>query len=148
MRRPAGRSPIHAVTWRGRWNRAAAGLVPLVVGIVVLAGCSSGSSDSGGSEGSSAPPPAPATVAPYPAPSVPASGAGLVLPPVAGGPPPPPAPTGGVRPGADWPTYHGDATRAGYVASGPDPANPGVAWQTPLDGKVYGSPVVVAGEVV
>src|ERR1700760_2380918 len=109
MPRPAGRSTIHAVTWRGRWNRAAAGLVPLVVGIVVLAGCSSGSSDSGGSEGASAPPAAPATVAPHPAPWVRRWGAGLVRPPVAGGRAPPPAPTGGVRPGADWPTYHGDA---------------------------------------
>jgi outer membrane protein assembly factor BamB len=117
--------------------------VPLVVGVMVLAGCSSGSDDSAGS-----PAPAPATVAAYPAPSVPASGAGLVLPAVAGAPAPPPAPSGGVRPGADWPTYHGDATRAGYVPTGPDPANPAVAWQTPLDGKVYGSPVVVAGEVV
>ncbi|NMO93001.1 PQQ-binding-like beta-propeller repeat protein [Actinomycetospora sp. TBRC 11914] len=135
------------MTRRARWGRWTAALVPTVVGVLVLAGCSSGSSDS--DAGPAAPPPqAPATVAPYPAPSVPASGAGLVLPAVAGAPAPPPTPTGGVRAGADWTTYHGDATRAGYVAAGPDPANPGLAWQTPLDGKVYGSPVVVAGEVV
>lgn len=122
----------------------------MVVGMMVLAGCSSGSSGSSGPDDAATgpPPPALATVAPYPAPSVPASGAGLVLPPVAGAPAPAPAPSGGVRPGADWTTYHGDATRTGYVASGPDPANPALAWQTPLDGKVYGSPVVVAGEVV
>jgi outer membrane protein assembly factor BamB len=140
------RSNIVAVM---RWGRWAAGLVPLMVGVLVLAGCSSGSGGSDPDSGSPAPPaPAPATVAPYPAPAVPASGAGLVLPAVAGAPAPPPAPTGGVRAGADWPSYHGDNTRTGYVAAGPDPANPGVAWQAPLDGKVYGSPVVVAGEVV
>lgn len=53
-----------------------------------------------------------------------------------------------MRPGADWTTYHGDATRTGYVAAGPDPVSPALAWQTSLDGKVYGSPAVVAGEVV
>ncbi|GLZ51878.1 PQQ-binding-like beta-propeller repeat protein [Actinomycetospora sp. NBRC 106378] len=110
--------------------------------VSVLAGCSTGSPPA------PAPAPAPATVAPYPAPEVPASGAGLVLPPISGAAPVTAAPSGGVRPGADWTTYHGDAARDGYVASGPDPSSPALAWQTPLDGKVYGSPVVVAGEVV
>jgi outer membrane protein assembly factor BamB len=146
VRSRARRSTILPVT--GRWSRWSAGLVPLVVGIVVLAGCSSGGSGGGGPESPAPPAAPPATVAPYPAPAVPASGAGLVLPPVGGGPAAPPAPTGGVRPGADWSTYHGDVARTGYVAAGPDPANPALAWQTPLDGKVYGSPVVVAGEVV
>src|ERR1700712_739222 len=140
MRSPARRSTIFAVT--GRWSRWAAGLWPRGVGIVVLTGCPSGGSggraaSSGGASAPSAPPPA--SVAPYPAPSVPASGAGLVLPPVAGGPAAPPPPTGGVRPGADWTTYHGDVARTGYVPSAPDPAGPALAWQTPLDGAVYGS---------
>jgi outer membrane protein assembly factor BamB len=137
----AWRSTIPVMTSQGWWGR----LAPVLVGVVVLAGCSTGSPG----EGPPAPPASPpATVAPYPAPSVPASGAGLVLPPVAGAQAAPPAPSGGVRPGADWPTYHGDVTRTGYIAAGPDPGNPALAWQTPLDGAVYGSPVVVAGEVV
>jgi outer membrane protein assembly factor BamB len=118
--------------------------VALLAGLT-LAGCSSEAS----APAASGPPPTPpATVAPYPPPTVPASGAGLVLPPVAGAPATAPAPSGGVRPGADWTTYHGDVTRTGYVAAGPDPASPALAWQTPLDGAVYGSPVVVAGQVV
>jgi PQQ-like domain len=50
--------------------------------------------------------------------------------------------------GPDWPTYHGDGTRAGYVPQGPDPASPAVAWRAPLDGAVYASPIVVDGLVV
>lgn len=125
-----------------RRRRGLATLAGALVAVVALAGCSSQSA------GSRPPPPAPATVAPDQPPTVPASGAGLVLPPVAGAPATSPAPSGGVRPGADWTTYHGDVTRTGYVAAGPDPVSPALAWQTPLDGAVYGSPVVVAGEVV
>ncbi|GAA4794366.1 hypothetical protein GCM10023200_32910 [Actinomycetospora chlora] len=121
-------------------------LTGALVAALALAACSSGPS-AGGPAPTAAPAP-PATVAPYPPPEVPASGAGLVLPPVAGQPAPTVAPSGGVRPGADWTTYHGDATRDGYVPSGPDPVSPALAWQTPLDGAVYGSPAVVAGEVV
>ncbi|GAA1310177.1 PQQ-binding-like beta-propeller repeat protein [Pseudonocardia xinjiangensis] len=50
--------------------------------------------------------------------------------------------------GADWTTYHGDATRAGYVPDGPDPAAPAVAWRADLDGAVYASPIVVGGLLV
>jgi outer membrane protein assembly factor BamB len=79
------------------------------------------------------------------------SGGELTLPPVAStgaSAPPPPASGGGIRPGGDWSTYHGDPTRAGYDRAGPDPISPAVAWQAPLDGKVYASPLVVGGEVV
>jgi outer membrane protein assembly factor BamB len=137
---------VDAQRRRSPWQPTTLVLTALVLA-AVLAGCSSG--PSGSSSGSSSSPAPPlATVAPYPAPSVPASGAGLVLPPVAGAPAAPPAPSGGVRPGADWTTYHGDVTRTGYVAAGPDPASPALAWQTPLDGAVYGSPVMVAGEAI
>lgn len=130
------------MTQRGSSRRRGPVAAAAIAALLVLAACSSGAS------GEAPPAPAPATVAPYPAPDVPASGAGLVLPPIAGAPAAAPAPTGGVRPGADWTTYHGDGARTGYVAAGPDPVNPALAWATPLDGKVYGSPVVVAGEVV
>ena len=54
----------------------------------------------------------------------------------------------GLRLGADWPTYHGDTSRSGYRAGGPDPEHPVVAWQARLDGKVYASPLVVGGTVI
>ena len=54
----------------------------------------------------------------------------------------------GLTLGADWPTYHGDPTRAGYRPDGPPPAAPAVAWQVKLDGAVYASPLVVDGLVV
>ncbi len=50
--------------------------------------------------------------------------------------------------GADWPTYHGDTARTGYLAKGPDPASPAVAWKAKLDGQVYASPLVVKGTVL
>jgi outer membrane protein assembly factor BamB len=53
-----------------------------------------------------------------------------------------------VRPASDWTTYHGDLARTGYLPAGPDPSTPGVAWQTPLDGAVYASPLVVGGQVL
>lgn len=55
---------------------------------------------------------------------------------------------GALRLGADWTTYHGDVSRSGYLASGPDPQQPSVAWQARLDGKVYASPLVVGGRVL
>ena len=48
---------------------------------------------------------------------------------------------------ADWTTYGGDAQRSSNVP-GPDPAGPTVAWQAALDGRVYGSPLVVGGRVI
>jgi outer membrane protein assembly factor BamB len=49
----------------------------------------------------------------------------------------------------DWPVYHLDAERTGY-----SPAFPAftetlsAAWSTPLDGAVYGQPLVVHGRVI
>jgi hypothetical protein len=44
----------------------------------------------------------------------------------------------------DWPTYHGDAQRTGYAASlKPVTGSPAPLWNVPLDGAVYGSPVIV-----
>lgn len=48
----------------------------------------------------------------------------------------------------DWTTYHGDPSRRGYVATGPDPSSPRVAWRAALDGKVYASRLVVGGRVI
>jgi len=73
---------------------------------------------------------------------------GLSLPPVAGAPSPPAAKPGHLRLGPDWPTYHHENSRGGYVGAGPDPQAPAVAWQAALDGKVYASPLVVGGRVL
>src|SRR5689334_11839319 len=43
-------------------------------------------------------------------------------------------------PGADWPTYHRDNARSGYLSDMPDPQQLTVAWNTPLDGAVYAEP--------
>lgn len=48
---------------------------------------------------------------------------------------------------ADWTTYGGNAQRSSNVA-GPDPSAAAVAWQAELDGRVYGSPLVVGGRVI
>ena len=127
-----------------RWNRWAAGLVPLVVGVVVLAGCSSASPGCGrrvpGGVG-------PAGAGPGHRGAVPGAvgappGSGLALPPVTGRrPPPPPRTAAGYVPSRDWPTYHGDVTRSGYVAAlARTPPPRLVAWQAALDGKVYCEP--------
>lgn len=53
-----------------------------------------------------------------------------------------------LRLAGDWPTYHGDGARAGFLPDGPDPADPVVAWQARLDGQVYASPIVIGQRVV
>src|SRR5256885_17059059 len=58
-----------------------------------------------------------------------------------------PVPGTDVRLGADWPTYHGDKARSGHLPDRPDPADPVVAWQNPLDGAGYASPLVVGDNV-
>ncbi|MGB8646959.1 MAG: PQQ-binding-like beta-propeller repeat protein [Anaerolineae bacterium] len=57
-----------------------------------------------------------------------------------------PAPTGGNP--VDWPTYHGDLRRTGYVANMPDPRQLKTAWNVPLDGAVYAQPLVIGGHMV
>lgn len=50
---------------------------------------------------------------------------------------------------ADWPTYHGDNTRQGNDSSDPGLAAPVQIWtSSQVDGRVYGSPVIVAGQVI
>ena len=49
---------------------------------------------------------------------------------------------------SNWPTYHGNAARTG-VARGLPPAGPlSVAWSRPLDGAVYGQPLIVGRTVI
>lgn len=48
----------------------------------------------------------------------------------------------------DWPTYHRDNTRSGYVANMPDPHRLTRAWTSTLDGAVYAEPLLAAGHVI
>ena len=49
---------------------------------------------------------------------------------------------------SNWPTYHGNAARTG-VARGLPPAGPlSVAWSRPLDGAVYGQPLIVGRTLI
>jgi outer membrane protein assembly factor BamB len=50
--------------------------------------------------------------------------------------------------GADWTTYHANNARTGYIANAPDPKSLTQAWNTHLDGAVYGEPLVVNGHVI
>jgi outer membrane protein assembly factor BamB len=49
---------------------------------------------------------------------------------------------------ADWPTYHRDNARTGYLPDMPDPQQLKVAWNTPLDGAVYAEPLVIGGHII
>ncbi|MEO8899564.1 MAG: FG-GAP-like repeat-containing protein [Candidatus Dormibacter sp.] len=50
---------------------------------------------------------------------------------------------------ADWPTFHGDNTRQGNDSSDPGLASPNPRWTSAqFDGKVYGQPVVLGGQVI
>lgn len=49
---------------------------------------------------------------------------------------------------ADWPTYHRDPARSGYVPDLPDPHQLTRAWSTELDGAVYAEPLVVGDRVL
>lgn len=70
----------------------------------------------------------------------------------AGGKPAPsrtlPDATGGKFPAASWPAYGGNPSHTG-AASGVPPAGPlRIAWHAPLDGAVYGQPLVIGDLVV
>lgn len=97
----------------------------LVAAVALLSGCGSGSPVSPG-----------------------APSGGLRLPPVSSAAPTTTEGFGPVSLGTDWPTYHGDPSRAGYLPDGPDPRSPAVVWQTRLDGAVYASPLVVGAQVI
>src|SRR5574339_920561 len=60
----------------------------------------------------------------------------------------PPASTTPAPVGADWPTYHRDNARSGYLPDMPDPQQLTVAWNTQVDGAVYAEPLVVSGHVI
>lgn len=46
----------------------------------------------------------------------------------------------------DWPTYHGNSLRTGYSPTlKAVTRTPALIWNVPLDGAVYGSPIVAAG---
>jgi outer membrane protein assembly factor BamB len=49
--------------------------------------------------------------------------------------------------GCDWVTYHGSGTRSGALAGGAQVRSTSTAWQSALDGAVYGAPVTAAGSV-
>jgi outer membrane protein assembly factor BamB len=45
---------------------------------------------------------------------------------------------------ADWPTYHGNGARSGYaITAKRDNVQPTLGWSIPLDGAVYGQPIIV-----
>src|SRR5258708_23067026 len=49
---------------------------------------------------------------------------------------------------ADWPTYHHDNARTGYLANEPDPKQLISAWTAKLDNAVYAEPLVIGGRVI
>src|ERR1051326_8737816 len=48
----------------------------------------------------------------------------------------------------DWPTYHRDNQRTGYIANTPNPHSLTKAWSAQLDGAVYAEPLVVGNRVI
>jgi outer membrane protein assembly factor BamB len=51
-------------------------------------------------------------------------------------------------PATSWPVYHRDAARTGAAAGLPAAGRLAVAWSRPLDGAVYGQPLIAHGIVV
>jgi len=49
---------------------------------------------------------------------------------------------------SDWPTYHHDNARTGYLANEPDPKRLVRAWTAQLDGAVYAEPLVIGERVI
>ena len=49
---------------------------------------------------------------------------------------------------ADWPAYHANARRSGYVPGLPPAGRLAVGWSQRLDGAVYGQPLVIGGTVI
>jgi outer membrane protein assembly factor BamB len=48
----------------------------------------------------------------------------------------------------DWPTYHHDNSRTGYLPNEPDPNQLAVAWTKKLDNAVYAEPLVIGERVI
>ncbi|HST47875.1 PQQ-binding-like beta-propeller repeat protein [Jatrophihabitans sp.] len=100
------------------------GLVATGLGLLLAAGCTSGSDP--------APPAAPAS-------SLPSSASASSSPPAATKP---------ATTDQDWPTYHGDLQRTGVSHTMPAASGRLTATRIPLDGQVYASPIVVGGTVI
>jgi PQQ-like domain len=49
---------------------------------------------------------------------------------------------------SDWPTYHHDNARTGYLANEPDPKRLIAAWTAKLDNAVYAEPLVIGERVI
>ncbi len=49
---------------------------------------------------------------------------------------------------SDWPTYHHDNARTGYLPNEPDPQRLIAAWTTQLDHAVYAEPLVIGERVI
>jgi PQQ-like domain len=58
------------------------------------------------------------------------------------------SPTPTALKGTDWPTYHHDNARTGYLANEPDPKRLIPAWTAKLDHAVYAEPLVIGGRVI
>jgi outer membrane protein assembly factor BamB len=58
-----------------------------------------------------------------------------------------PAPAGAAH-AVDWPTYHGQPTRAGADAAGPALGRAQRLWTAGVDGAVYAEPLVAGGRVI
>ena len=74
------------------------------------------------------------------------SGGTIVSPSASTSPPAGATPSLGLS--GDWPEYHGDASRAGVGPAFPPFGRPQRAWDMPVDGDVYASPLIVAGHVL
>ena len=48
----------------------------------------------------------------------------------------------------DWPTYHHDNARTGYLPGEPDPQQLATTWKASLDGAVYAEPLVVGNRIL
>ena len=60
-----------------------------------------------------------------------------------------PSPSSTSQPLGEWPVYHLNAGRTGYLADFPAPSgSPSKAWSAGLDGAVYAEPLVVHGRVI
>jgi outer membrane protein assembly factor BamB len=60
----------------------------------------------------------------------------------------PAANPGATTAAVDWPTYHHDNARTGYVPDLPDPRKLNRVWAADLDGAVYAEPLVVDNRVL
>lgn len=126
-----------AMAIRGASGRTPVRAVALAVALAVLAAaCGTATRSTSGASGGGAVATATATT--------PASGATAASPALASA-----SPTANPADADNWPVYHFDAERTGYAPAFPTflgSLTP--AWSVPLDGAVYGQPLVVHGRVI